>query len=54
MLELRVKIQLLQTDNDFLNKLRDDLMKELETLQVQQLQQVTKRFFRNYGLFLLF
>ncbi|KAG0294317.1 hypothetical protein BGZ96_001390 [Linnemannia gamsii] len=39
MLELRVKIQLLQTDNDYLNKSRDDSMNELEVLQAHQGQQ---------------
>lgn len=51
MLELRVKIQLLQTDNDYLNKSRDDLKNELEVLQAQQAQQVTERYPRNHILF---
>ncbi|KAF9551357.1 hypothetical protein EC957_009241 [Mortierella hygrophila] len=42
MLELRVKIQLLQSDHDFVTKARDDLKDELEALQqaheAQQLQ----------------
>lgn len=33
MLELRVKIQLLQSDHDFISKARNDLRDELEALQ---------------------
>ncbi|KAF8949487.1 hypothetical protein BGZ47_000028 [Haplosporangium gracile] len=39
MLELRVKIQLLQSDHNFVVKARDDLKKELEALQQAQVAQ---------------
>ena len=41
MLELRVKIQLLQSDHNFVAKARDDLKAELEALQqAHEAQQV--------------